>query len=185
MKPDPIQPPVNPSPPVTTPSTGKTLNLPGTSTSWRIYGLNSIAVAGNEVGFLNPSLFGGLSYSILADRGNGVYEINARDFGRVQIYGAASTGATVTGGTTTAPSTNTNGRISQTGTFFMDRTINVRHGSPSTSAPIKAQYFSSENLTYDSYIKSEGYIWLSYTVGSQRYYVAWKVINGEEWGIIK
>ncbi|MEF9935852.1 SH3 domain-containing protein [Carnobacterium sp.] len=185
VKPDPIQPPVNPSPPVTTPSTGKTLNLPGTSTSWRIYGLNSSPVAGNEVGFLNPSLFGGLSYSILADRGNGVYEINTRDFGRVQIYGAASTGATVTGGTTTTPPTNTNGRISQTGTFFMDRTINVRHGSPSTSAPIKAQYFSSENLAYDSYIKAEGYIWLSYTVGSQRYYVAWKVINGEEWGIIK
>lgn len=185
VKPDPIQPPVNPSPPVTTPSTGKTLNLPGTSTSWRIYGLNSSPVAGNEVGFLNPSLFCGLSYSILADRGNGVYEINTRDFGRVQIYGVASTGATVTWGTTTAPPTNTNGRISQTGTFFMDRTINVRHGSPSTSAPIKAQYFSSENLTYDSYIKAEGYIWLSYTVGSQRYYVAWKVINGEEWGIIK
>lgn len=179
VNPDPIQ------PPVTTPSTGKTLNLPGTSTSWRIYGLNSSPVAGNEVGFLNPSLFGGLSYSILADRGNGVYEINTRDFGRVQIYGAASTGATVTGGTTTAPPTNTNGRISQTGTFFMDRTINVRHGSPSISANVKAQYFAGENLTYDSYIKAEGYIWLSYTVGSQRYYVAWKVINGEEWGIIK
>ncbi|MGX7376733.1 SH3 domain-containing protein [Carnobacterium maltaromaticum] len=186
VKPDPIQPPVNPSPPVTSPSKGKTLNLPSTSTSWRIYGLNSSPVAGNEVGLLNPSLFGGLSYSILADRSNGVYEISTRDFGRVQIYGATSTGATVTGGTTTTqPPTNTNGRISQTGTFFMDRTINVRHGSPSTSAPINAQYFSSENLTYDSYIKAEGYIWLSYTVGSQRYYVAWKVINGEEWGIIK
>lgn len=59
------------------------------------------------------------------------------------------------------------------------------HGSPSTSAPIKAQYFAGENLIYDSYIKSEGYIWLSYSVGSQRYYVAWKIINGEEWGIIK
>ncbi|MFS7399047.1 SH3 domain-containing protein [Carnobacterium maltaromaticum] len=187
VKPNPIQPPVNPSPPVTTPSTGKTLNLPATSTSWRIYGLNSSPVAGNEVGFLNPSLFGGLSYSILSDRGNGVYEISTRDFGRVQIYGAASTGATVKGGSNVVvpPSINTGGRISQTGIFFMDRTINVRHGSPSISAPIKAQYFASENLTYDSYIKSEGYIWLSYTVGSQRYYVAWKVINGEEWGIIK
>ena len=67
----------------------------------------------------------------------------------------------------------------------MDCTINVHCSSPSTSSPIKAQYFAGENLTYDSYIKSEGYIWLSYTVGSQRYYVAGKVINGEEWGLIK
>ncbi|MFS7399998.1 SH3 domain-containing protein [Carnobacterium maltaromaticum] len=143
------------------------MNLPGAVTSWRIYGLNFSPIARNEVGFLNPKLFGGLSYSILADRSNGVYEISTRDFGRVQIYGPTSTGTTVIGGaTTTPPFTNTNGRISQTGTFFMDCTINVRHSSPSTSAPIKAQYFAGENLTYDSYIKSEGYIWLSYTVGS-------------------
>lgn len=64
----------------------------------------------------------------------------------------------------------------------MDCTINVHCSSPSTSAPIKAQYFAGESLTYDSYIKSEGYICLSYTVGS---HVARKVINAEEWGLNK
>lgn len=72
-----------------------TLYLPAEATSWRIYPLNKSPIAGNEVGKLNPSLFGGLTYDILGNPQANVYTIQTRDFGRVNIYAGSDTGARV------------------------------------------------------------------------------------------
>ena len=72
-----------------------TLHLPGTVSKWRVYRENGPYTVGNEVGYLNPAKFGGLTYEIKGDRMNDVVVIDTRDFGRVGIYVAPSTGATI------------------------------------------------------------------------------------------
>lgn len=74
--------------------TGKTVSLPASATSWRVYPLDKAPVVGNEVGRLNPSLFGGLTYDILGEPQANVVTIQTRDFGKVNIYVGADTGAT-------------------------------------------------------------------------------------------
>ncbi len=69
--------------------------LPASDPTWRVYPLNKLAKVGNEIGLLAPKRFGGLTYEILKDRGNYVFEIQTDSFGRVQIYAAPSTGAKV------------------------------------------------------------------------------------------
>ena len=71
------------------------LYLPKTATSWRVYKMNKAPVKGNECGKLNPSKFGGLIYDILGWTQPDVAIINTRDFGKVQIYVAQSTGAII------------------------------------------------------------------------------------------
>ena len=73
----------------------KELHLPKSSDSWRVYPTNKTPVKGNEKGFLNPKKFGGLTYDILANPQKDVYTIKTGDFGTVNIYAAASTGAKV------------------------------------------------------------------------------------------
>lgn len=73
----------------------KTLYLPKSATSWRIYKQNGPYTVGNEVGKLAPSKFGGLSYEIKGEKGNGVYLIDTKDFGRVAIYAGKDTSATI------------------------------------------------------------------------------------------
>lgn len=77
------------------PATGQKLYLPKTATSWRIYPTNKRPIAGNECGRLNPAKFGGLTYDIKGWASPDVALIDTRDFGRVQIYVAHSTGAVV------------------------------------------------------------------------------------------
>lgn len=72
-----------------------TLHLPGDVTKWRVYRENGPYTIGNEVGYLNPAKFGGLSYVIKGERMNDVVVIDTQDFGRVAIYVAKSTGATI------------------------------------------------------------------------------------------
>ncbi|MBC1945115.1 hypothetical protein HCA15_14070 [Listeria booriae] len=69
--------------------------LPATANTWRIYGLAVSPIKANTKGFLKPAKFGGLSYPVLKNRGSNVYEIQTAQFGRVQIYASATTGATV------------------------------------------------------------------------------------------
>lgn len=71
------------------------LNLPKTATSWNVYPLSKAPVKGNECGKLNPSKFGGLSYEILNTPQSNVYTIQTSNFGKVNIYAAASTGAVI------------------------------------------------------------------------------------------
>lgn len=74
------------------------LVLPATDPTWTVYKLGHPCVKANPdniAGILKPAKFGGLTYEILKDNGNGVYEIQTANFGRVQIYGAPSTGAKI------------------------------------------------------------------------------------------
>lgn len=71
-----------------------TLHLPPVP-AWRVYPLNKAPVIGNEVGKLAPAQFGGLSYAILARPQANVATIQTRDFGRVNIWIAPDTGATI------------------------------------------------------------------------------------------
>ncbi|WP_202776675.1 peptidoglycan recognition protein family protein [Heyndrickxia vini] len=73
----------------------KKVYLPRTDSSWRVYPLDKAPVKGNEVGFLNPKKFGGLSYDILGEPQKDVYTIKTDDFGKVNIYAAPSTGAVI------------------------------------------------------------------------------------------
>ncbi|GGA87485.1 N-acetylmuramoyl-L-alanine amidase family protein [Ornithinibacillus halotolerans] len=73
----------------------KFLNLPASSSSWRVYPLNKAPIKGNESGFLNPKKFGGLKYKIQGNTQSHVYIIETQDFGRVQIYAHPNTGATI------------------------------------------------------------------------------------------
>jgi N-acetylmuramoyl-L-alanine amidase len=61
--------------------------LPASEKEWRIYPLNKAAKKANALpNKLKPAKANGLEYEILKDRGNWVFEIQTRDFGRVQIF---------------------------------------------------------------------------------------------------
>ena len=80
---------------VVEPSSNLKLYLPADAVSWRVYPMNKAPVKGNECGFLKPSKFGGLTYEILGWTQPSVAIIKTRDFGKVQIYVAKSTGAII------------------------------------------------------------------------------------------
>ncbi|MEC1649329.1 N-acetylmuramoyl-L-alanine amidase [Bacillus halotolerans] len=73
----------------------KYVYLPASADSWRIYPTNKAPVKGNECGSLRPKKFGGLKYEVLANPQADVYTIKTDQFGKVNIYAAKSTGATV------------------------------------------------------------------------------------------
>ena len=73
----------------------KTVTLPASAKSWRVYPTNKSPVIGNECGYLYPSKFGGLTYDILATPQTDVVTIKTRDYGRVNVYVAKSTGAII------------------------------------------------------------------------------------------
>ncbi|GAB6168323.1 hypothetical protein JCM1393_07830 [Clostridium carnis] len=75
-------------PPVNQPTITQSyyLNLSANVSSWRVYSTNEIPVVGNEVGYLNPAQYGGLSYKILANPQSDVFTINTSTFGVVNIY---------------------------------------------------------------------------------------------------
>lgn len=78
-----------------TSSKKKTVTLPASASSWRVYPTNKAPVIGNECGYLYPSKFGGLTYDILATPQTDVVTIKTRDYGMVNIYVAKSTGAII------------------------------------------------------------------------------------------
>ncbi|WP_404450227.1 N-acetylmuramoyl-L-alanine amidase [Sutcliffiella horikoshii] len=75
---------------------GQFLNLAPHMTSWRVYPLGVNLVAGNEVGQLAPSRFGGLSYEILGNPSSDVYTILTESFGRVNIYAPRDNDSSIT-----------------------------------------------------------------------------------------
>ncbi|NMV97940.1 N-acetylmuramoyl-L-alanine amidase [Bacillus velezensis] len=91
------------SKPKTTPSkstgvTKKQVVLPASASSWRIYPLGKAPVKANALPTqLNPKKFGGLTYDILDNPQTDVYTIKTDQFGKVNIYAAASTGAKIVG----------------------------------------------------------------------------------------
>lgn len=78
-----------------TSSKKKTVTLPASASSWRVYPTNKAPVIGNECGYLYPSKFGGLTYDILATPQTDVVTIKTRDYGKVNIYVAKSTSAII------------------------------------------------------------------------------------------
>ena len=86
-------PPAAPTPP---PSNDRYLNLASNEPSWRVYPIGSACSVGNEVGKLAPSQFGGLSYKIIKDYGNGICEIQTESFGKVQIVQSLGDGGSIT-----------------------------------------------------------------------------------------
>jgi N-acetylmuramoyl-L-alanine amidase len=104
---------------------GLYLNLFPHINSWRVYPMGVSPVAGNEVGKLGPSLFGGLSYRILGTAGTDVYTISTESFGQVNIYAprdndssitstplfGVSSGTPSTGGSVGSPTTSNPGGV--------------------------------------------------------------------------
>ena len=62
---------------------------------WNVYPLNKAPVVGNECGVLNPKMFGGLQYEVLAEPQANVVTIQTRDFGKVNIYVGPDTPAVI------------------------------------------------------------------------------------------
>jgi N-acetylmuramoyl-L-alanine amidase len=84
------------SSPAPSSSKGRTIHLPASADTWRIYPVNSAPVRANAIGQLRPSKFGGLSYPIVRNGSEPyTYIIDTADFGRVKIYGHSSTGAVI------------------------------------------------------------------------------------------
>ena len=86
--------------PATTPTptssiVGKTLCLPASASRWNVYPLSKAPIVGNECGALNPKMFGGLSYKILANPQANVVTISTYNYGKVNIYVGSETGAII------------------------------------------------------------------------------------------
>lgn len=54
--------------------------------SWRIYDVNDSALAGHEIGYLRPSLFAGLLYSVETLNADSTAIIVTEDFGTVRLF---------------------------------------------------------------------------------------------------
>ncbi len=76
----------SPTPAPQPPSTGHTVFLPATTGPWHLYPEGGPYTYAAAKALLYPSQFGGLTYNILLDRGNGVYTIQTQMFGRGDIY---------------------------------------------------------------------------------------------------
>jgi hypothetical protein len=78
---------VTPPPPAPVPTpTERTIFLPPTTGPWHLYNDNGPYSPARAKGVLVPSEFGGLTYGIVADRGNGVFVINTQMFGQGALW---------------------------------------------------------------------------------------------------
>lgn len=73
----------------------KKVYLPKAATTWAVYPTNKAPIKANAKGYLAPAKFGGLSYEILSTPQKNVVTIKTSSFGKVNIYVAPSTGATI------------------------------------------------------------------------------------------
>lgn len=76
-----------------TPVGHSSLVLPGSVDRWRVYHPAGPWTVGNEIAFLRPALFGGLSYPILGNPATNIFIIPTADFGQVAIYAGPDTEA--------------------------------------------------------------------------------------------
>lgn len=75
---------------------GKTLHLPKSVKTWRVYKVNGPYTVGNEIHLITPSAFpNGITYDILEEKGGHVYIINTQVKGRVAIYAGPDTAAVI------------------------------------------------------------------------------------------
>lgn len=64
----------------------KTIYLPPTTGPWHLYNDNGPYLPADAKGVLVPSEFGGLTYQIVANKGNGIYVINTQMFGQGALW---------------------------------------------------------------------------------------------------
>ena len=81
--------------PAPTPSK-RYLNLNPNLSKWNVYKTNVAPVIGNECGALNPKLYEGLSYEILAEPQKDVYTIQTENYGKVNIYAPRDDDSSIT-----------------------------------------------------------------------------------------
>ena len=85
-----VAPQPSPSTPVTQPANsinvGRTLNLPKSVSQWHVYNVAGPYDLAHATHILDPAQYGGLSYVIQKDLGNGIYAIDTQDFGQVAIW---------------------------------------------------------------------------------------------------
>lgn len=74
-----------PTPPAPQPE-GKTLHIAATTNDMHVYPVGGPYTASAAKGMISPHQFGGLSYPIVADRGNGIYTVNTEDYGQGDLY---------------------------------------------------------------------------------------------------
>jgi hypothetical protein len=72
--------------PVPTPVAQHNVYLPPSSGLWHLYPANGPYVYSSAKGILAPANYGGLTYKIVADRGNGILNINTIMYGNGDIY---------------------------------------------------------------------------------------------------
>ena len=76
-------------------SNKKKLYLPKDVSSWAVYPTNKQPIKKNAIAYLNPKKFGGLEYDVLGNPQTDVVTIQTKQFGKVNIYVAKSTGAVI------------------------------------------------------------------------------------------
>ena len=133
-------------------STDKELILPATVEKWNVYPTDKAPVKANAIGALNPKKFGGLTYDIIANPQKDVYTIKTQNYGKVNIYAASSTGATIK---EKAQPTPTPQPQSTQKTLVLPATVSSWNVYPLGKSPIKANAIGALNpkkfggLTYE------------------------------------
>lgn len=79
-------PPPNPAPAPAPVPGGRTIFLPPTTGPWHLYNVGGPYNPPQAKGILVPSQFGGLTYNILNDRGNGIYTIQSQMYGQGDLW---------------------------------------------------------------------------------------------------
>lgn len=75
---------------------GKFLNLHPHMQSWAVYNVNGPYTSANKIGTLSPAQFGGLSYTILEEKGGDVYIIQTESYGRCAIWAPRDNDSSIT-----------------------------------------------------------------------------------------
>lgn len=75
-----------PAAPTNSINVGRNLHLPKTIKAWDVYNVDGPYDVAHHIAVLDPAKYGGLSYVIEKDLGNGIYEIKTQDFGQVAIW---------------------------------------------------------------------------------------------------
>lgn len=122
------------------------VTLPSTEESWRVYRIGSEYKAGNEIGLLAPSKYGGLTYDILDWLSNNVVKIKTESYGEVAIYIGSETGARVVKKfkPTTVPGKIDNGGGKELNSDSVE--LEEVNGNKGTIAPFANSYVSGKKI---------------------------------------
>lgn len=86
----PVPAPAPTPPPLQNGNVGRDLFLPPTTGPWHLYNNDGPYTPSKAKGLLAPSQYGGLHYTIVADKGNGIFVINTQMFGQGSLWTSGS-----------------------------------------------------------------------------------------------